>query len=217
MDERLHIVRLLYGEGGDPAELRRLLEDEALRAEYQALSEAKFHLDHRRRVRPAPAVIDRILAAAAHPERLGATPPLRPERRDRAARPGPRRRAARWAGIAFVLTLLLGGGVYFLRDGTQAGPPALTEAPGARQGGGSLTGPESTRSATGLQVVSAPDDVLRWDAGEDVARLHRRIERLRNRNADLQWGEPAVPLEMLPGTYREAGIQPAATRLPGGQ
>ena len=64
MDKRYHIVRHLYDEG-DPPELPSLLEDEALRKEYQALSEVKLLLDQRGSARPDPEVLDRIMAAAA--------------------------------------------------------------------------------------------------------------------------------------------------------
>ena len=47
MDEKLHIVQHLYGEGDDPAALQHLLEDDGLRADYEALSEAKHYLDGR--------------------------------------------------------------------------------------------------------------------------------------------------------------------------
>ena len=47
MDEKLQILRELYGEGEDREVVRqRLQEDPALWEEYQALSEAKFLLDH---------------------------------------------------------------------------------------------------------------------------------------------------------------------------
>ena len=65
MDEKLHIVQHLYGEGDDPAALQHLLEDDGLRADYEALSEAKHYLDGRPPARPDPMVIDRIVAAAA--------------------------------------------------------------------------------------------------------------------------------------------------------
>ena len=108
MDEKLHIVHHLYGEDTDPAELRRLLEDEALREEYEALSEVKFHLDHRKRARPDAQVIDRIVAAAAVPQ-SGATARKRP---DRAARPGWATRRFRAIGaVSAVLAVVLTVGI----------------------------------------------------------------------------------------------------------
>ena len=94
MDEKLHIVQHLYGEGDDPADLQRLLEDDGVRAEYEALSETKRYLDQREPARPDPLVLDRIVAAAA-PPRAGVMPG---RRRDRAARPSRTMRRFRLAG-----------------------------------------------------------------------------------------------------------------------
>ncbi len=108
MDETLRIVHHLYGEDTDPADLRRLLEDEALRQEYEALSEVKFHLDHRKRARPDAQVIDRIVAAAATPQH-SATPH---KRHDRAARPGRATRRFRAIGaVSAVLAVVLAVGI----------------------------------------------------------------------------------------------------------
>ena len=121
MDEKLHIVQHLYGEGGDPAELQRLLEDEALREEYAALSETKRALDQRQRARPDPLVIDRIVAAAATP-RAGVIPGKRQDRRAR-----PRARRYRLAGalsgvLALALVVSIGLNQYFFQGLEQATP-----------------------------------------------------------------------------------------------
>lgn len=132
MDPKLHIVHHLYGEDADPGALRRLLEDDALREEYEALREIKFHLDHRKRTRPDPQVIDRIVAAAAVPQRGAASP----KRRDRAARPGLAIRRFRLVGaVSAVLAVVLVVGIgldqfqVFTPDARQA--DAVMEAPAA--------------------------------------------------------------------------------------
>ena len=121
MDEKLHIVQHLYGEGGDPADLQRLLEDEALRQDYAALSETKRVLDQRQRARPDPLVIDRIVAAAATP-RAGVIPG---KRQDRRARPGVRR--YRLAGalsgvLALALVVSIGLNQYYFQGVETASP-----------------------------------------------------------------------------------------------
>ena len=48
MEDRLQILQALYGEAEDDTGVRRLLREDAnLWQEYQAMSEAKFALDHR--------------------------------------------------------------------------------------------------------------------------------------------------------------------------
>ena len=66
MDKKLQLIRHLYGEADDRSELRDLLSDEDLNAEYQELSEAKFWLDHTSHEKPDQHVLDAIFAAAAN-------------------------------------------------------------------------------------------------------------------------------------------------------
>ncbi len=65
MDKKLQLIRHLYGEADDRSELRDLLSDEDLNAEYQELSEAKFWLDHTSHERPDRSVLNAIFEAAA--------------------------------------------------------------------------------------------------------------------------------------------------------
>ena len=65
MDKKLQLIRHLYGEADDRSELRDLLSDEDLNAEYQELSEAKFWLDHTSHERPDRNVLNAIFEAAA--------------------------------------------------------------------------------------------------------------------------------------------------------
>ena len=158
MDEKLHIVQHLYGEGGDPADLQRLLEDEALRAEYAALSETKRLLDGRHRARPDPLVIDRIVAAATTP-RAGVIPG---KRKDRSARPGARR--YRLAGalsgvLALALVVSIGLNQYFFQGLEQASPapePADFDVPAEAE----AVMPEAADEAGAVALAPAPQREL---------------------------------------------------------
>ncbi len=214
MDKKLQIVLHLYGEADDRAAFRRLLEDEEVRAEHQAMSEVKFALDHARPRRPAPAVLARIAEAAAHPERLEASPP---RRRDRMPVRLRRRRAWQWAGAAVVVVLAVGFGLGRFASGPDAPHVASSERPASLEQAERLRTAPAGR-AQRMQAKPAavrPDAALEWDGADEVWRLHRRIERLRARNAALRWGEPAVPLEMLPSVDPGVGLRPAGSRPPG--
>lgn len=193
MDEKLQIVEHLYGEAADRAAYHRLLDNEALREEYQAMSAVKFALDHRPRQRPDAAVVDRILAAAAG-EALRPAP-----RADRPARRRVTRRALLWVGMAAAAVLVAGLGLRALRTDRPAPAVALeADAPP----------PES------LPAASPVEAALAWDQADEVRRLHRQIERLRQHNVGLRWGEPVVPLELLgdaasgSARVRTAGARP---------
>ncbi len=147
MDEMLRIVHHLYGEEADPADLRRLLEDEALRQEYEALSEVKFHLDHRKRARPDAQVIDRIVAAAATPQH-SATPH---QRHDRAARPGRATRRFRAIGaVSAVLAVVLAVGIGL--DQLQSFIPS------ASQTGAVMEAPAAAEDAEALEIRAVPEE-----------------------------------------------------------
>ncbi len=149
MDETLRIVHHLYGEDTDPADLRRLLEDEALRQEYEALSEVKFHLDHRKRARPDAQVIDRIVAAAATPQHR-ATPH---QRHDRAARPGRATRRFRAIGaVSAVLAVVLAVGIGL--------DPFQSFIPGASQTDAVMEAPAAAENAEALEIRVSSEEAL---------------------------------------------------------
>ncbi len=168
MDETLRIVHHLYGEDTDPADLRRLLEDEALRQEYEALSEVKFHLDHRKRARPDAQVIDRIVAAAATPQR-SATPH---QRHDRAARPGRATRRFRAIGaVSAVLAVVLAVGIgldpfqSFIPNASQT--DTVMEAPAVVEDAEALEihalrmeAPAAAEDAEALEIRVSPEEAL---------------------------------------------------------
>ena len=72
MDKKLLLIRHLYGEADEESKLNQLLEEPDLKEEYQALSEAKFWLDHTKREKPAPDALQNVLAMAANPGNLDA-------------------------------------------------------------------------------------------------------------------------------------------------
>lgn len=229
MDRRLHILQELYGEGDDRAEARRRLNEEAeLWEEYQALSEAKFMLDHRRRERPDSLVLEHIMAAAAGaPSADGAG-----RRRDR--RPVPHL-AARYRAFGMVsgvlaLVMVIGTGVWqVLRPPAETTPvqheSALAEAPPAREerepagvsdpqaGAGRSTGEATPRpqapaladSRAAAPPVAEPPAGVDEDAAaalawdaSDDVLELHRRIEMLEEGVGLQWDEPPVPLEAFP-------------------
>lgn len=127
MDKRLQILHHLYGET-DAAEapLDALLDDPAVKAEYEAHAAVKRALDQRPPARPDDAVLSRVLAAAAQP---AATPVPLPPRQDRAARPSPRLRIfRRMSALAAVFAVLLAVGIVWQQEGPDPLESASTEA-----------------------------------------------------------------------------------------
>ncbi len=113
MDNRLNILRHLYRDE-DSGQLSSLIEeDDALRREYQALSEIKYHLDQRPRQRPDPLVLDAIFAAVAETDRGRVVRKDRPAKRPSGR---PRTRTARLVSAMLALVVAMGIGLgYFLR------------------------------------------------------------------------------------------------------
>ncbi len=290
MDEKLHILQHLYGEVEDPEALRRLLEDDALRREYDALAAVKLELDRRPRARPDPRVLDRV-AVAAGPQQ--AAPPGR--RRDRAVQPGRTRRRLRLVGAvstALALVLVVGIGLQQFRTSTpeaaleaplsamkdEAAPApdadaleamtALQPAPPVPAGAGgrstlaseraeaepeaeglaALAGgrradapppeapapPADARAAALLDEVAlasepdarknrlgaagVADSLPAWDEADALLRVHRRIELLEARSAELNWDDaPVMSLDVLPAEPEAAprGLKPASKKQDG--
>jgi len=222
MDKKLQILQYLYEEVEDRSTFRTLLEEDAVGAEYQALSEAKFQLDHQRRSRPDPIVIDRIMAAAAAE---GNTPITRSRWRDRPALAGrlSRRNTLRTVGLAMAAVLVVAVGLWpILPTAEQAPAPVVADV--ARPSTAKPAPAQEhlfTAPATGLQQAgvrsSLAEDALSWDEASDVHEVHRRVEMLQARNSSLEWDEPAVPLEMLPAQGRQLlqpGLRPARQQRP---
>ena len=64
---KLDILLHLYGESESESDLRSLLRDKDLKAEYTAMSDTKFKLDLKKSDRPDRHVIDAIMEAARKP------------------------------------------------------------------------------------------------------------------------------------------------------
>ncbi|NNE69626.1 MAG: hypothetical protein HKN29_04595 [Rhodothermales bacterium] len=205
MDKELQLIEHLYDEPSeDTRPLRELLEDTDLAAEYQALSRAKFALDHRQRERPPAHVINAIVREAS------GLPTAPAARRDRAPlRLFRTRRRSVTAGLAFAAVLALTIMVQpwnLLPSGT-SDSVATADAPTEMPAEVLLERLPPAATPIGTR---ASGTVPGWDAGDDVRRLSRRIQALQAAGID-QWDEPAVPLEMLP-TGSANGVTPAGSR-----
>ncbi len=190
MDDTLRIIRYLYDEDDAPGEVeRQLAEDDALRAEYDALHEVKQHLDQRAPQRPDDAVLDRIVARAG----AAATAPRAPEGRanrppDRRAERQPMRSGAaqrrRWrvatAAALVLVAVAVGLWQYPLDDDLNA---VLQSAPIAAD---QLQAPS--------RATAQPGELPAWDEADDVVRLHRRIETLQVRSRPDSW-DSSMPLQ----------------------
>lgn len=236
MSKELRVIRALYDESPDRKALMESMEnDEAFRDEYQALSEVKFHLDHRKRKRPEPHVIDAVVAAAASNVQAA---PLS-TRVDRKAVPGRAHRSVRFRLVTGILAALfvVSVGIWQLSplmpDESQvANERVIAEemdvgsanAESARQTRAVPESPAMARSeseAAGFaDVLNNQDEAdqvmaaLSWDPGDEVRTVYRRLEMVRARSGSLGWGEPVVPLDFTvpqetSGDSRWRGIQPA--------
>lgn len=190
----------LYGEAPSESDLRALLKDSKLRDEYNALSEAKFRMDHRARTRPDARVIDQIHAeagssGAVHAElRRGDRSPLR--------RMTPLRKLLVPA-VSVAAMVIFGIGIGWFVNNPESGVVIGTE--------GSVGIASRTETPVHPEILTQTQDpLLNWDADERVRHLNRRIDSFQKANAGLDWGAPTVPLESLPGG-RMPGLQTAGS------
>lgn len=210
--KRLHLLCRLYGEvppnGIDPE------SDPELAAEWQVWQEVKAWLEARPRSRPDPAVVDRIVAAAARAARAA----------DRSARP----RHSSWhtrKTLAIVLTVsmgLVGLFAYALRPvpATRTGrilaeqaatTPQAIELPMAKMLQPAT--PHAAIAATAPRTSQTPPLFLEWDDREAVQQVYRQLQLLEARSAPDAW-EPALPLEAWPTRQAAPGLLPASRRMP---
>jgi len=180
MNDRLRIIRHLYGEDvDDPTFARRLSEDEALRREYERLKATKMRLERRRSRQPDPAVVDRVVDAAAQ-EAASPMPDAPRAAEDRPARPPRRTWSRRLQTVSAALALVLAVGLgWWQRPSTShnPAPETSTEATAQRN---------ASPAAQGRSLDA--DAVPAWDDSDELVRIHRRIERLRSRSATGAWG-----------------------------
>jgi len=207
MDRRIQLIAHLYEEELEGLEpLDRLLEDPDLRQEYTLLRESRFALDHRTRVRPDPASIEAIVAAARPAK---ANPPLRLVRMRRVLLPA----MAAAAALLFVFLRLPADPSGALEDAAPQEETASAESllrtlpPAAPE-------PASPALADAGMEAEAVADVPTWDSGRDLRRLSRRIASLKAAGVE-DWDEEAVPLEMFPTGNGSQALLPVGASRPG--
>lgn len=188
MDERLQLICYLYGEDVDASALeQRLLEDDALRREYERLRATKEQLDDVPSHRPDPTVVDEIVS------RAGAPASARDGERRPAADRGPQAPRRSWsrrlqaisAGLALVLVIALGWWRLPANESTSS--PAVSSQPTSTADPAQQTPQRRDVASTG-ELQNRDDEVPSWDDSEELIRIHRNIERLQARSAPNQWG-----------------------------
>jgi len=197
------ILLHLYGEATDARDLRSLLKDEGLKAEYAELSEAKFRLDHLKKQRPDQKVIDQVLATAANESGL----PTASSRRDRPAiSRNAQLKKVLIPALSLAAAIVFGIGIgWFSASPSNVMPENASVADNQADAlrlndvvpAESLYERVPSRAGRFTQT-SARDPKLAWDDANTLQILHGRIETMRP-DDPLDWGERAVPLESLPG------------------
>lgn len=205
MDKKLQLIEHLYDEpSADVRPLRELLEDPELAAEYQALSGAKFALDHRVRARPPARVVNAIVREAASQAQ-----PVPGRRSDRAPL---RLMSFKKRGFGVGLALAAALALTVMVKPWNLLTPSLSPASMADAAESAAPAESLLQALPPAAPIAgrAASGVPEWDSGDDLRRLSRRIQALQAAGVD-QWDEPAVPLEMLPtGSVR--GVTPAGSR-----
>ena len=197
--DKKDILLHLYGESPEGKDLRSLLQDESLREEHAELSEAKFRLDHRPKLRPDAAVMDAILQAAAQPDTEASSqkaPLLRKPDRPAFSRSKLRKVLIPALSMAAVVVVAIGFGMW--------GQPNTSLPTGsASLRSDDVVPPESlfryVPPKQQVQLAGSRDARLSWDDGSSLTNLHNRIQRL-NEGGPSDWGTGALPLEVLPGS-----------------
>ena len=212
MDKKLQIVQYLYGEAENPVEVRNDLREESdLWEEYQAISVAKFKLDHRRRHRPDVQVLDNIFEIAAGKGEIRSLE----RRRDRRAIPHRARirKARTWGivGMALTVVVFFTVGIRYFSTTSESTP---RDSNGYRaQSNEAVTSPNaeippslvdriapdmiSAQKGNTSILYERSDEDLDWNESEGMLDLYRRIEILRSGVAS-GWDEPALPIESFP-------------------
>lgn len=184
MNETLRIVRHLYGEEPDAEDLeRRVRADPSLAQELDEMREVKAMLDKKSPQRPDASVIDAIVAEAAHAASdASRTDPSGTDnasfsRADRSPEPSESRersaqrrsglsRRLQQASLAAALILVAALGVWQFQPADDASPVRA-----------------QTDQQLERQLPPAVRDLPDWDEGDDVVRLHRRLEVVNARSA----------------------------------
>jgi hypothetical protein len=214
MEDKKNILLHLYGESDAEGSLRSFLQDEELRGEHQALSEARFKIDLLPRQKPDSAVIDSIVAearrSAGGPVSTGRRTDRPPIWRIRSIRrvmiPAITIAAMVVFAVSYGLYQIIPLGGHVLDDTLVRSESILTPAE-------SLLRPTPVPPGLAEQIANFDSDPeLAWDDARNVRQLYRRIESLRPAN-DLDWDERAMPLERIPTQGAiNPNLQRAATR-----
>ncbi len=234
MEKKLQLLSHLYGEAEDATPLPELLQDSDLASEYQAMSEAKFWLDHSIPASPDPDVVSRILAAAAG---AGVPPPVAFTDRAPAPRNAAGARKKTWSLAAAALSLVAVASFVLVNRTPSFNPSAFEpiaeqEAPAAFEADAlSKAAPRAladdlaerrevaadsgerlgAATAGAAALASAESTHPAWEETEALIQYKSRIDHLLEQSEDLSWDEMVVPLEALPG-YSPAA-PPAGLRL----
>ena len=206
-NEKRDILLHLYGEGEPDQDLRTLLSKPALKSEYSALSETKFRLDIKKKERPDRAVIDRILAAS----RNEATQNGKKTRLDRG--PVSRRvqlRKMLLPALSMAAVVVVSVGIGWIAFSSSTPEPILSS-----MYENEIVPPESLyrfvpSGKAGISTASSQSETLSWDDGSSIPNLHNRISSLKP-TSPLDWGDSALPLEMLPSSNSRSGFQTAGS------
>lgn len=198
MKERKNILLHLYGDPEAEGDLRSLLRDEELRAEHEALSEAKFSLDHARRQKPDPAAIDRVLAEAAATAATG-KPGFRTDRPPVWRNRSLRRVLIPAISMAAAIVFAVGYGLFSVSPLSESGADTLVSEMDERLSPPeSLLRPTPLPPATNIQYAStSADPELAWDTAPEMRHLYRTIESI-GPESELAWNDRSVPLDRLP-------------------
>jgi len=210
MKERKNILLHLYGDPEAEGDLRSLLRDEELRAEHEALSEAKFSLDHARRQKPDPAVLDRVLAQAAATGKPGYRTDRPPVWRNRSLR----RVLIPAVSMAAAIVFAVGYGLFSVAPlSERAADTLVSEMDERLSPPESLLRPTPLPPATNMQYASASaDPELAWDTAPEMRHLYRTIESIGPEN-ELAWNDRSVPLDRIPDSSpRDERLRRASSR-----
>ena len=182
MDDRLRLIRYLYGEETDESALaRRLSEDDDLYREYERLRATKQALDDRPARQPDPAVVDQVVSDAR--TAAESTPSPAPSTDDRPARAPSRTwtRRLQAASAAVAVALLVGLGWWQVpgaSDDPTAGP---VESRALNESAPQAPTTAESQAADGERIPA-------WDEGDDLVRIQRSIERLQAHSTPDRWG-----------------------------
>lgn len=89
--------------------------------------------------------------------------------------------------------------------------PVIRDRPSPRISYGPPVQVASARSIPAPAIDERSIEALSWDDSQDLRELHQMIDVLQSRGHDIDWDEPAVPLELLPeaGRGQRSGVRQA--------